>query len=468
MCFDSHKIGTVVRFFRALLLFNHFLNNIMKKQSSSKAMVLGFRHVALASALCCAGLAQAQTGNGVTLYGLVDAGVTSVSGLRAGTVTQLASGIMEGSRWGLKGNEDLGGGYKAIFTLEARVEVDTGGNSTRPISGLQISDRFSNATLLGLPSDTALGLPAGTVQGTVTAVAGALATGQFGVNLNNAQFDRQSYVGLITPFGAVLAGRLYTPAFETNAAFDIMETQSGLAAGQIVAFPALLEIRKSNALSYRFVKDGISGSFMYALGEVAGDTGKGRMLGLNGKYQTGNFAVGFGYNQANNELGQKSLTTSVLGASMNFGAGKLSGMVIKITDDNPTGLSVVSGLIAPAGSPAPTVAFGNLVQTKYIDAFKKDGTLLHMGYRHVTGPHTMSVAYSAYNDNRPANADVKSYGAAYTYALSKRTDLNAVLVRFDNSATSQLAPGGNGYIGGVTASAGTDSTGLAFGIRHRF
>ena len=93
---------------------------------------------------------------------------------------------------------------------------------------------------------------------------------------------------------------------------------------------------------------------------------------------------------------------------------------------------------------------------------------MHLGYRHVTGPHTISVAYNSYNDKRPANADVASYGLAYTYALSKRTDLNAVLVRYNNDNLAQVAPGGNGYIGGVTATAGTDSTGMAFGIRHRF
>jgi hypothetical protein len=42
------------------------------------------------------------------------------------------------------------------------------------------------------------------------------------------------------------------------------------------------------------------------------------------------------------------------------------------------------------------------------------------------------------------------------------------LVQYDNKNLAQVAPGGNGYIGGVTASAGTDSTGVAFGIRHRF
>ena len=90
--------------------------------------------------------ATAQTAN-VTLYGIVDVGVQHVTGIRGGDVTQLASGIMEGSRWGLRGTEDLGGGYKAIFTLENRFEADTGGLSNRPLSGSQLPDRF----IAGLP-----------------------------------------------------------------------------------------------------------------------------------------------------------------------------------------------------------------------------------------------------------------------------------------------------------------------------
>ncbi len=423
------------------------------------------RSVAGAAALCCAGLAHAQVpAPGVTLYGLADVGITSVSGLKAGTVTQVASGIMEGSRWGMKGNEDLGGGYKAIFTLESRVELDTGSNSNRPISGSQLSDKYSKAALLGLPN---------TLQPAVDGV-GALLASEFGVNVGangNRAFDRQAFVGLITPVGAVLAGRQYTPAYETFGTYDIMATQSALSAGQIVAFPAVFEIRTSNALAYRMELGGISGSLMYAAGEVAGDAGKNRLLGINANYKTDTFSIGLGHNTKNNELGQKSLTSTVLGASMNFGSSTVSTLVSKITDDNPSSLSIIAAALTPQLTPilgaaaAPTAA---IIQSKFIDAFKQDGTLFHIGYRYVTGPNTVSIAYSRYNDNRPANADVASVGVAYSYALSKRTDLNAVLVRYDNKNLAQLAPGGNGYLGGVTASAGTDSTGLALGIRHRF
>ena len=44
----------------------------------------------------------------VTLYGIVDVGVQHVTGVRGGDHTSLASGIVEGSRWGLRGTEDIG------------------------------------------------------------------------------------------------------------------------------------------------------------------------------------------------------------------------------------------------------------------------------------------------------------------------------------------------------------------------
>ena len=78
------------------------------------------------------------------------------------------------------------------------------------------------------------------------------------------------------------------------------------------------------------------------------------------------------------------------------------------------------------------------------------------------------TAYNRLDDKRAVNADTDSYGATYTYALSKRTNLNAVLTRFNNKGQGQIAPGGNGFLGGVTASAGRDSTNVAFGIRHTF
>jgi predicted porin len=387
----------------------------------------------------------------VELYGIVDAGVMRVSGLKGGSNNFLASGIMEGTRWGLRGNEDLGGGYRALFTLESRVEIDTGGSSNRPLSGTQLPDRLSVATLMGLPAS---------MQPFVTAVGSSIANASAGVNLPNRLFDRQAYLGLVTPVGGILAGRMYTPAYELNANFDIMKTESSLAAGQVGSFPPTIDIRLSNSLAYRIQKDGLTGSVMYSMGEVPGSNSKGRFWGFMGMYKGSGYSAGLAYNTRNNELGSKSLTTAIGGVSVNIGAGTLNFMAADIKDKNPSDVSTIAASLPSS--------VGQPVQNAFINALKLDGLLLHVGYRHVMGANTISVAYTQYDDKRPNNSDTASYGVAYTYALSKRTDINAILTRFNNSGLGQAAPGQAGFFGGVTESAGRDSTSVAVGLRHRF
>src|ERR1700754_3670946 len=66
----------------------------------------------------------------VTLYGIVDAGLiysnNVAKGKARGPLFQATSGTINGSRFGLRGAEDLGGGYKAIFVLENGFNVQNG------------------------------------------------------------------------------------------------------------------------------------------------------------------------------------------------------------------------------------------------------------------------------------------------------------------------------------------------------
>ena len=407
----------------------------------------------LIAAAC--GAAMAQSAPTVTLYGIVDVGVQRVSGYKQGTDTSLVSGIMEGSRFGLRGNEDLGGGWRALFTMENRTEANNGTLGNRPLSGAQLPDRVSQASLMGLPA---------ALQPAVSGVGSSLASGAFGVNIRGGFWDRQLYVGLVTPYGAVLAGRQYTPGYEVSATFDTLGTQSSLAAGQVASFPSSIEIRTDNTLQYRIQLGGLTASAMYAFGGVTGNNKASRFVGMMAMYRMGDFAVGLGQNTRNNELGQKSLVSTVFGASAVIGPGTLSGLYATVKDDNPSGLSGIATSLTPAvGSAAAT-----LVQSAFIQALRQDGKLMHIGYKLPLGVHTIYVAYSSYNDSRPANADTASYGVAYTYSLSKRTDLNAVATHFNNKGLGQAAPGQAGFLGGVTASAGTDSNSIAFGVRHRF
>ena len=412
--------------------------------------------LAAASGAC---LAQTGTQDGVILDGIIDVGVQNVSGYAGGSNTSLVSGIMDGSRIGLRGNEDLGGGYRALFTMENRTEANDGSLSNRPKSGSQVPDRFNQAALLGLPAS---------LQPVVNQVAGSLGS-QIGVNLPTSTsasrfWDRQIYVGLVTPYGAVLAGRQYTPAYEINATFDTMQTQSSLAAGQVAAFPGVTEIRISNALQYRIALAGFSASAMYGFGGVSGNMSANEFFGAMGMYKSDRFSAGLGYNSFKNQVGQDSLESTMFGASVNVGPGTITGLYSTFKNDNPGTVLGLAGQLAPViGAAAAT-----LVENAYTNALKQDGALVNIGYRMTTGPNTFYVAYSAFDDKTSFNADTASYGVAYSYALSKRTDLNTVFTHFDNKGLGQAAPGQAGFLGGFTQSAGTDSNSVAFGIRHRF
>lgn len=397
----------------------------------------------------------------VELYGIVDAGVTRVSGIKGGSVTLLSSGIMEGSRFGLRGNEDLGGGYRAIFTLENRLEADTGDISNRPPSRGQLPDRATFARFL-LPQ-----LPAAqqaALQPLLNQVSAGIGT-RIGINVHTAGpnfFDRQIYVGLVTPVGAVLAGRMYTPAYEVAGTFEALGAQSSLALGQIAVIPYAIDIRTGNALAYRVQQGAWTASLMYGFDEKSAETG--RFVGALGMYKSDTLGAGVAYNTRENEKGQRSLTSLVIGGYAAVGAGRVYATAASIRDGHPSAVSGIAGQITPVVGPG----LAALIQGAYANAIKQDAKMYHLGYKHVMGSNTWYAACNFYDDDRAANADVASFGVAYSYALSKRTDLNAIATRFRNTGLGQAAPGGGGYLGGVTASAGTDSTSLALGLRHRF
>jgi len=109
------------------------------------------KRILVAAVLSSIGVA-AHAQSSVTLYGLIDAGVSyvnhssaTVSG-HSNSLTKYDDGVAQGSRWGLKGSEDLGGGLKAIFTLE------NGFNSGNGALG-QNGREFGRQAFVGLSKD---------------------------------------------------------------------------------------------------------------------------------------------------------------------------------------------------------------------------------------------------------------------------------------------------------------------------
>jgi len=86
------------------------------------------KKILIAAAVVGAFAGSAQAQSNVTLYGLVDLGVR-FDRTSFGTLQQLQSGDLSGSRWGMMGTEDLGGGLKANFMLESAMTADNAGST---------------------------------------------------------------------------------------------------------------------------------------------------------------------------------------------------------------------------------------------------------------------------------------------------------------------------------------------------
>lgn len=97
----------------------------------------------LTAAASLAGASQVRAQNGVTIYGTADAAIIYSSSQRGHANTYMNSGNLNASKLGFSGSEDLGGGSKAIFTLEQGFNIDSGAQSDP-------SKAFNRQSFIGL------------------------------------------------------------------------------------------------------------------------------------------------------------------------------------------------------------------------------------------------------------------------------------------------------------------------------
>lgn len=422
----------------------------------------------------------------ITIYGVADAGI-HVSSNGEGTKTKLVSGIADGSRLGFKGTEDLGGGYKAIFNMEARIELDNGTQQAGNISdneGFALSNGLNFVPTLSpfMPAATANLLGAGLLAGTKTGLKAANA--QKLINANNALFDRTSMVGLVTPVGAILAGRMYTPGYEVFAGADTFETGmagswGGITAGTGGLLTAGIAIRSDKALQYRIqLPNGISAALMYGFknsGYIGQDK---RFYSANVKYKANGFDVGVGYNNGEDQNGNSGLISTAIGGSYETGPFKFFGGYLKQKNENSVVIPLLTSQIwdaniakssSVASLPAPLQAalratfVNNLAQNFKLNA---DSYSLGMHYRIGSGRIMGSV--SRQNDKTAFNNDATQYAIGYDYNLSKRTDIYTVAAYIKNSNAAQYAPGAASAPGGFTSAGGEAGRVFQIGMRHRF
>ncbi|WP_175957803.1 porin [Burkholderia sp. BCC0405] len=201
--------------------------------------------------------AVAHAQGGVTLYGIVDTGISyynhAAKGGAATGIPHLTGEVP--SRWGVKGDEDLGGGYRAFFVLESGFQPGTGGFN----HGGRLFGRQANVGLSGEAGTLTLGRQ---MNMTAYALANADVIGPsihspsgFDAYLPNARSDNA--IGYLGKFRGFTIGGTYS--FGRDAAGPAGPSATGCA-GQVPGNP--LACRQYTALvAYDAARFGVAASY---------------------------------------------------------------------------------------------------------------------------------------------------------------------------------------------------------------
>ena len=338
--------------------------------------------IALAALGAMAGVAHAQSS--VTLYGVADVflGQTSSKTTTAGvevkqpSQTVINSGGLNGSRWGLRGSEDLGGGMKAVFQLE---------------SGFDISN---------------------------------------GAGAPGVLFDRQAFVGLSGGFGTVSLGRQYT-AYDTlrGATNNVYDSSFAATGGAWANGVADYSNRVNNSISYT------SPSFAGFSGQIVAAVGEDKLTGISAtknnslhiKYANGPLLVGFAHQTENNRIAPVLPATvgtnavdrkyNMVAASYDFGVAALQAAYNQAKQGSRDDKEFQFGVSVPFG--AASIALGAARSKSELGGVSTTGT----GFG-IAAVYDLSKRTSLYAGLNATKADAAATGTTVT-----KSSLAAVGVR---------------------------------------
>jgi predicted porin len=323
--------------------------------------------------------AAAQTN--VTLYGILDAAISSQdTGGLGGRTTVVNSGNQSSSRFGFRGTEDLGNGLKAIFNLEAGTAIDTGAG-------------------------------------------------------DSALFGRRAVVGLEGGFGTLTLGREYSPIASVAGATDAFG--QGFYGSNLSAFTTnRLTRRLANSVNYKSSSwNGLKVLAAYAAGEVTtANTPSGDLKGVGVEYTLGSLYLGAAYHEINRVAADKD-KESAIGAAYKFD--QLGGFEVK---------------------------------ANWMEA-DREGTAakykqVNLGGSMPFGPHRV---YANFQQQKQGAAKGNAWALAYTYSLSKRTNLYASYASLDNNGSSVFGLSSSSVsIAPAATALGADPDVFSLGLRHTF
>jgi GBP family porin len=201
------------------------------------------KHLALAMALACPLAAHAQSS--VTLYGLIDTGLSWLSNVGGKSEVVANDGIIQPGRFGFLGNEDIGGGNRIVFQLENGFSLNTGADSQ---SGLM--------------------------------------------------FGRQAFVGVRNNrWGSLTLGRQYDFVWDY-----VTQYTMGSRIGAYGFHPGDYDhlggsLRINNSIKYTFSPiAGLNVGVLYAFGNGSTSGANGRVIAAGAQYSSGILGLAFAYN----------------------------------------------------------------------------------------------------------------------------------------------------------------------------
>jgi predicted porin len=405
------------------------------------------RYILGGAVLVTAMSAHAQSS--VTLYGIVDVGISYQNSAQTGkagghlngksvvTLTDAHTTGLSGSRWGVRGVEDLGNQLKAIFVLENGFFVNSG----------------------------------------------ALAQG-------GAEFGRQAYVGLSSAdLGTMTAGRQYDPVVES-----IQQFSAPFWAGYMSSHAGDVDNlantnRINNSVKYTTpVFGGIRAGALYSFGGVAGSTSQNQIWSLGVSYNGGAFSAGAGYLNARNP------NVSFYGNTPNKGLATVNNIGSLGSATTPQALPAYAGYasantlqIAGLGASyvvsqttisavVTNVRFEGLGSASGPNPFGYTGnavfTSTELGVRTMLSTALLAGVAFDYTQRDSVKGDggakYMQLDLAMDYNLSKRTDVYALAAFQRATGHDSLGQPSVAAISGFTASATDKQVGLRLGLRHKF
>ncbi|AKJ30316.1 porin [Caldimonas brevitalea] len=363
---------------------------------------MAIKQVALAAMAFVAGAsANAQT-SGVTLYGVADAFVQYTDA--DDSVTRLQSGGLNGSRLGLRGVEDLGGGLRAVFTIEHGFSIDNGGVGQSEV----FWGRQAFVGLAGNFGQVTLGRQYSSIY-PATNDFSAFTSGSYGPS-----------TGVIGGFGG------YEPVRGTGGTAATAGTVSGTGLGG--------PIRINNSVKYETPSlGGLKIGALWGMGEAADSATDTRVADIYARYSAGPIDAIVSFVDDRIEATDVQHRTITAAATYSFGAFRLLGGYLKLDDRGATDV---------------------------------DGDGWWLGGEFKFGPSTLRAQYVANNPDQGDN-DSQAFGVGYQYDLSKRTALYTAVTHFKNDGTiryNSSVPGGIV----PTGATGENINEFAVGVRHSF